>query len=220
MTTEQDSAGPAGYELPVFPLEQPILPSMVVPLHVFEPRYRQLAHDLQAMDEPTFGVIGIERGREVGGGEQRYDVGVAMSVASAEEFPDGRWALTTVASRRITVLEWLPDDPYPRARVADRLDDLDGQGAFWVDFDALLAEFQRLADSVRRHTPQLDLLADLRPADDLDWRTWELVSRAGLGPLDHVELLRTDAPSVRMRLAREMIADRRTLLDALAEGDR
>jgi Lon protease-like protein len=207
----------------MFPLEHAILPSMLVPLHIFEPRYRQFARDLQEMTEPSFGIVGIERGREVGGDDQRFDVGVVMRLLGAEEFPDGRWALTAVASRRLTVHDWLSDDPYPRATVQDRHDDIDDDqddAAVARDRDALVVEFGRLAESVRRRHPQVDLLADLGQTDDLDWRTWELVSRSGLGPLDHVALLRCDDPAKRTRLAIELIADRRALFDALAEGDR
>ncbi len=221
MTSEEgDAAGTMSYVLPMFPLEQPILPAMIVPLHIFEPRYRQLARDLQEMPEPSFGIVGIERGREVGGDDQRFDVGVVMRVLAAEEFPDGRWALTAVASRRVTVVEWLPDDPYPRAAVQDRHDHIDGDPAAAGEGVSLMAEFERLAGSVRRHHPQVDLLADLGPPDDGDWRTWELVSRSGLGPLDQIALLRCDDPAERTRLATGLIADRRALLDALAEGDR
>ena len=55
------------YPLAMFPLEQPVLPGAVVPLHVFEPRYRALARDLEAAEEAEFGIVGITRGREVGG---------------------------------------------------------------------------------------------------------------------------------------------------------
>ncbi len=220
MTIGRDeTAADAPYPLPIFPLEHAIVPSMVVPLHIFEPRYREFAKDLQLMKAPAFGVVGIERGREVGGDEQRFDVGVVMRVVAAEEFPDGRWAFTAAASRRLGVCEWLPDDPYPRAMVADRRDDLSDPSTD-DDRARLEEEFGALAASVRRHYPQVDLHAGVDVSDDPDWRTWTLVGRSGLGALDHVTLLECDAPGERTRLAIEMIEDRRRLLDALAEGER
>jgi len=218
-----NAATGSAYVLPMFPLEHAIVPSMVVPLHIFEPRYRQFARDLQAMKEPSFGIVGIERGREVGGNDQRFDVGVVMRVLHAKEFSDGQWTLTSVASRRLAVTEWLPEDPYPRALVVDRYDQLEenvDDAAISLDRHTLVTEFERLAASVRRHYPQVDLLVDLDPAEDPDWRTWEVVSRSGLGALDHVDLLRCDSPAERTRLAITQIAERRALLDALAEGDR
>ena len=224
MTSERANAATgSAYVLPIFPLEHAIVPSTIVPLRIFEPRYRQLARDLQTMEDPSFGIVGIERGREVGGNDQRFDVGVVMRVLQAEEFSDGQWAPTSVASRRITVTEWLPEDPYPQALVVDRHDQVEGdsdEATVALDRHSLVAEFALLAASVRRHYPQIDLLADLDPAEDFDWRTWELVSRSGLGSLDHVSLLRSDSAAERTRLANEYIAERRSLLEALAEGDR
>lgn len=217
-SVDEDMGAP--YVLPMFPLEHAIVPSMVVPLHIFEPRYRAFARDLHTADEATFGVVGIERGREVGGQDQRFDVGVVMQLLAAEEFPDGRWALTSVASRRLSVVEWLTDDPYPRAMVVDRLDDLTAGPPNAEERAALTTEFGRLAETVRRLQPQVDLLAAPSSADDEDWRAWELVGRAGLGSLDHVSLLGCDDPAERVRLASQLIADRRDLLDALAGGDR
>lgn len=224
MTSERANAATGStYVLPMFPLEHAIVPSMIVPLRIFEARYRQFARDLQAMKEPSFGIVGIERGREVGGNDQRFDVGVVMRVLHAEEFSDGQWALTSVASRRLAVAEWLPEDPYPRALVVDRYDQLEedvDDAATSLDRHSLVAEFERLATSVRRRYPHVDLFIDLEPSEDPDWRTWELVSRSGLGALDHVDLLRCDSPAKRTRLATKQIAERRALLDALAEGDR
>ncbi|HUF97989.1 MAG TPA: LON peptidase substrate-binding domain-containing protein, partial [Ilumatobacter sp.] len=59
-------------DLPMFPLGSVVLPGGQLPLHIFEPRYRQLVQDLLASDEGSleFGTVMIERGREVGGGDQ------------------------------------------------------------------------------------------------------------------------------------------------------
>ena len=61
----------------MFPLGKVLVPGEVLPLHVFEPRYRQLVVDLLAADDrpPEFGVVLIERGWEVGGGDARTDIG-------------------------------------------------------------------------------------------------------------------------------------------------
>ena len=102
--------------LPMFPLGSVAFPGSVVPLHVFEPRYRRLALDVQRGDG-RFGIVLIERGSEVGGGEVRTTVGTRMRVTEASQFDDGRWALVAVGEERIRVVTWLPDDPYPVALV-------------------------------------------------------------------------------------------------------
>ena len=108
----------------MFPLGSVLLPGGVLPLHVFEPRYRQLVVDcLAGRDEPEFGVTLIERGCEVGGGDVRADVGAVARIARVDALDDGRYAVVAVGTRRIRVNAWLPDDPYPLADVDDWPDD-------------------------------------------------------------------------------------------------
>lgn len=102
----------------MFPLGSVLFPSAVLPLHVFEPRYRRLVGDCLAGDQ-EFGVVLIARGSEVGGGDTRTSVGTVARIVESEEFDDGRWGLVTVGMERVRVDEWLDDDPYPRALVSD-----------------------------------------------------------------------------------------------------
>ena len=103
---------------PMFPLGSVLVPSMVLPLHVFEPRYLALVKDCLAGDR-EFGVTLIERGSEVGGGDIRAMAGTMAEIVRSEEYDDGRWGLVAVGVRRIRVLGWRPDAPYPVAEVED-----------------------------------------------------------------------------------------------------
>lgn len=105
----------------MFPLGSVLFPSMVLPLHVFEARYRALVRDVLDGDG-ELGVCLIARGHEVGGGDERTDVGTVARIHEASELPDGRWAIIAVGDRRVRVQRWLPDDPYPRAEVVDHPD--------------------------------------------------------------------------------------------------
>src|SRR6476619_4622640 len=89
-----------GLELPMFPLGSPLLPRMLLPLRVFEPRYRAMCDRVLGGDG-RFGVVLIERGSEVGGGEARLDVGCVAEVVRAEPQPDGGWLLACVGAERI-----------------------------------------------------------------------------------------------------------------------
>ena len=100
----------------MFPLSSVVFPHQRVPLHVFEPRYRQLVEDVEAADG-RFGICLIARGSEVGGGDERVDVGTIVQVHSVFPFTDGRCMLVVDGIERIRVTTWLPDDPYPRAMV-------------------------------------------------------------------------------------------------------
>src|SRR3954453_12623991 len=105
-------------ELPMFPLGTVLFPSLFLPLHVFEPRYRELTRRCLEADR-EFGVALIERGSEVGGDDVRTAVGTVARILEATELDDGRWVLGTVGIRRIRVVRWLEDDPFPRAEAED-----------------------------------------------------------------------------------------------------
>ena len=95
------------------PCSSPYAP---LPLHVFEPRYRALV-EACLEGEPEFGVVLIERGSEVGGGDTRFDVATVARILQVGRADDGRYVLGTVGTRRLRVVRWLDDAPYPRAEV-------------------------------------------------------------------------------------------------------
>src|SRR5438045_6955857 len=100
------------------PLGTVLFPSLFLPLHVFEPRYREMTR-VCLEGNREFGVVLIERGSEVGGDDVRTLVGTVARIVEASELDDGRWMLATVGVRRLRVRAWLEDDPYPRADVDD-----------------------------------------------------------------------------------------------------
>ncbi len=181
-------------ELAMFPLGSVLFPGMPLALQVFEPRYRVLIADcVQAAERgepPEFGVVLIERGIEVGGGDQRFDLGTVARLTQVAQLPDGRYAATATGTRRIAVRSWLPDDPYPRADV----DDLDE-----VHFDPALDGplLERAEGQVRRCLVLKHELGEpAHPAgveldDDPVTAGWQLAAIAPLGELDHLALLRS-----------------------------
>jgi Lon protease-like protein len=100
----------------MFPLEGVLFPYGVMPLRIFEPRYRAMI-ELCLRGDGRFGVVLIERGSHVGGGDSRFDFGTVARIAEAARTPDGRYLLATVGTDRFRVKKWLPDDPYPRADI-------------------------------------------------------------------------------------------------------
>ena len=100
----------------MFPLGSVLVPGMLLPLHVFEPRYRQMLAEVLDGDR-CFGVVLIERGSEVGGGDVRSSVGTQARILDAARSDDGRFGVAALGEQRIRVESWLPDDPYPRAVV-------------------------------------------------------------------------------------------------------
>lgn len=176
--------------LPMFPLGAVLLPGQPLPLQVFEPRYLTMLRDLAAGDG-RFGVVLIERGFEVGGGDQRFAIGCVVSIEQVRPMGGGRVGLIGRGRERIEVARWLPDDPYPRAEVT-RLPDL-----AWADDDApRLAETER---TVRRALTVMSeyrspaLPADIELSDDPVTRSWQLAWIAPLGALDQLTLLRSSS---------------------------
>ncbi len=95
--------------LPLFPLNTPLVPGLVLPLHIFEPRYRGLVEDLLAVpdeDEREFGIVAVRDGRDIGrdGLDALYPVGTATILRQAERLPDGRYDIVTTGSRRFRLV--------------------------------------------------------------------------------------------------------------------
>lgn len=190
--------------LPMFPLGTVLVPGMVLPLHVFEPRYRALVADCLA-GEPVFGVVLIERGSEVGGGDVRTDLGTVARIVQVGRFPDGRFALVTVGTERIRVARWLPDDPYPQAEVVPAPDAPPGPAAPARRDEVarllrrLVALRAELGDPAPREPP--DLNADPATA------SWQAAVLAGLGPWDAQRLLGIDDPAERLATLAGLLAE-------------
>jgi Lon protease-like protein len=205
--------------VPMFPLGTVLVPGMVLPLHVFEPRYRQLVHDCRAGDG-TFGVVLIERGSEVGGGDVRTDVGTLARIARADELPDGRWVLVAVGTRRIRVERWLPDDPYPRADVVEWPDqpELD-EPVHGAEDAAAVATLVRRAAALCREIGEPAPPLDFELSPDPVVAGYQATAVAPLGPADRQALLAAPRMAERTALLRRMLTDQIELLQArLAAG--
>ena len=106
--------------LPLFPLSTVLFPGMRLPLHIFEPRYRQLVADLLEQPEPRrFGVIAIRKGKETGvdGVAALYDVGCVATVRQVESREDGRYDLLTAGTQRFRLLGLDKSLPYLRGEI-------------------------------------------------------------------------------------------------------
>ncbi len=116
--TEAFSDGSGRRRLGMFPLSTILFPHALLPLHVFEPRYRELVADCMAGDA-RFGTVLIARGSEVGGGDERMDVGTRAVITRRAALSDGRSLMMVGGETRIRVAQWLDDDPYPLALVEE-----------------------------------------------------------------------------------------------------
>lgn len=197
----------------MFPLGTPLVPGQMLPLQVFEPRYRALVETCLAGDR-SFGVVLIERGSEVGGGDVRFDVGTVARIEKCAESPDGRYALAAVGTDRFRVTAWLPDDPFPRADVEVVTDPEAGADTL-VRRTAIVEGFQRVLDAARSLGAEIP--NEFTLADDPIQAGWEATALSPIGPLDVLTILSEDDPAVRLDLVVAALADAAQLLELRLE---
>ena len=177
---------------PMFPLQSALLPGETLPLNIFEPRYARLVQDCIAMPDPAFGVVLISQGLEIGGGDVRSEIGALAHISEYADLGMGQYQLLASVGERIRVVEWLPDDPYPRAIVqawpdepgppvtAERIGEV---------VDGILGLFGRIiaARGGRLRSDALAVDADI--ADDPSRHIYALAARVPMGQADRYAVL-------------------------------
>jgi Lon protease-like protein len=201
--------------MPMFPLGSVLMPAMPLPLRIFEPRYLKLLGDLMGSENREFGVVLIERGDEVGGGEKRMTLGTIASViniGTTQEF----YGLESFGTQRFRVTSWLPDDPYPLA-VIELVPDL-------VWDDTLLDSKNQLETKVRQllafasEFTNLQFGASTELSDDPMEACWQLAGILPIGELDQMDLLSSASAEELISRTFEIVATAdQTLRDIMAQ---
>jgi Lon protease-like protein len=182
------------YQLPMFPLGSVLFPNTVLPLRVFEPRYQRLVDDCMAGDG-RFGVVLIERGSEVGGGDTRFEVGTIAQIAAIADLEEGHRLVLAVGTGRFEVDQWLPDDPYPRAVISDLTDPLTtGSGLPIAETEMKLRRTLALMSEAGHDVGDTGFELSDEEAVAVD----QLCALAPLSPLDSQRLLATDPSPERL----------------------
>ncbi len=188
----------------MFPLGSVLFPHALLPLRVFEPRYLEMTRECLDGDS-EFGVVLIERGSEVGGGDQRFDTGTVARILRVAELDGGHLAVAAAGIRRIRVVEWLPDDPYPSALVALLEDGALGAGADVARARAqqaltrVLALYSELGHDVGDTAFRLD--------EEPSIAAFQACAVAPTGPLDAQRLLELDTAADRLSALAGLLED-------------
>jgi len=198
-------------ELPMFPLGSVALPGVALPLQVFEPRYRALVMTCLTEDR-LFGSVLIDRGSEVGGDDRRGDSGSLIRILQSEELPDGRWAVVGVGIERLQVVEWLPDDPFPRCIAEAWPDGKPTDLTAELVVRTLDATFGLM---VRLGVDRGDLSSHPELDPDPSIASFQLAALSPLGPLDRLQALKAADPDSRLRFLLASIEDQLATLDAI-----
>jgi uncharacterized protein len=175
--------------LPLFPLGTVLFPGMPMPLHIFEPRYRQLMMD-HGGDVTPFGVSLIKSARQPDRDWESHLVGTAATIIERHERPDGRWDLVIEGQRRFRVVDLDQSRAYGVATV-EWLDDVPGDP---TEAETLLrivtAQFQRYVSGVTRLTRRRFTGVDL--IDDPVRASYDLTARLPLHTWERQRLLEAD----------------------------
>jgi hypothetical protein len=218
-----------GELIPLFPLGTPLFPGVVLPLQIFEPRYRRLVRDLTSLpgtsDKRRFGVVAIRQGWEVehvAPAAALYDVGCTARLHTVRPQPDGGFRIVSVGGDRFRLLdvvvgeeppyllgavEWLADEESDQAGADEggsRLPELFGSVR-----DLFLEYVSEVAGLGADHQ-DVEVATMLEAvADDAAALSWLVASSALLTAEDRQELLAESA--TRRRLATEARLLRREL---------
>ena len=190
--------------LPMFPLGNVLVPGGVLTLHVFEPRYRELVQHCLASDEPEFGVVLIERGSEVGGGDVRRRIGTIARMLQVGEMDDGRYAVIAVGTSRFRVNSWLPDEPFPLADVDEWPDD-DSVPDPALFVETLQRSRRAAAMAAELGDPANDAGSEI--SDDPLLASYQMIELAPVGAADAYDLLAASGASARVQALAALLVD-------------
>lgn len=151
-------------EIPLFPLHQVLCPGIVLPLHIFEDRYRAMTRHCLDTGEP-FGVVLIRDGAEVGtkGVATLAGVGAFAEIREAGRYPDGRYDLLAAATGRFAIDSVdAQREPYLLAEVTPLDDEVgDESRAEWLAARAI-RRFVRYLDLMRARDGESSEVLDIR----------------------------------------------------------
>jgi Lon protease-like protein len=201
--------------LPLFPLDVVLFPGMVLPLHIFEQRYRRMVRDCLRNGQP-FGLVWSEQEPLDVSGTSRL-VGTTARITESEPLPDGRLNITTVGGERFQVHSLTHAEPYLMGHVEPfPLKQRHTTSVLQLtrQLMPLLTDYLELLNRIANR----DLGPERMPADHTmlayvvavyyqcqNWRKQELLMIESLPELMHreIELLRVEIPLIRDTLARQ-----------------
>jgi uncharacterized protein len=213
------AGAPASYadavteRLPIFPLGAVLFPGLVLPLQIFEERYRDLMRDLLEGDEPhRFGVVSIELGHEVGPGAARRlaAVGCTAEIRGVQRHDDGRYDVVTTGGTRFRVEDIDDSLSYLRADVTP-LSEEDGPDADKIT-GPVTHLFRRYCDRLSAHGAEVADLGDL-PAEAVQL-SYLVAASMVLDRTEKQRLLQAEDAAARLRLEWDLLRRENLLLEA------
>jgi len=148
-------------ELPLFPLALVLFPGVPLPLHIFEPRYRQMLGDIQAGNS-LFGLSYFDASTSERETPPVGSIGCVAKVTDSQALPDGRSNILTIGVIRYHIEEYVDrGDPYFVARVSYFEDEDDDSNAVRENSREVAETFTRIARAVRTINDERAHLPDI-----------------------------------------------------------
>lgn len=195
-------------EMPLFPLPVVLFPGMPLPLHIFEPRYRQMLEDIQAAGVPVFGLSYFDAS-EAEEGRDAPPIGHTGCVAElvdAQPAEDGRSNILTVGLIRYTVESYVErGDPYLVGRVSYFEDEEEDESILRVAAREVSDLFMRIARAMRAINDERSSLPEL-PDTDPERLSFLIASAMEVDTELKLEMLEMRSTSERLNRVRELLS--------------
>ncbi len=147
--------------LPLFPLPVVLFPGVPLPLHIFEPRYRQMLTDIQ-MSDNMFGLAYFDPSVSENEVPPAGHVGCVAEVTKTQTFPDGRSTIMTLGVIRYRLESYVErGDPYLVAQVSYFEDDEEDESRLTATAREVAETFTRIAQAVRTINDERASLPDI-----------------------------------------------------------
>jgi len=192
-------------DLPVFPLPVVLFPGVPLPLHIFEPRYRQMLTDIRISNN-LFGVSYFDPGTSELDVPPAGHIGCVAEVTETQTFPDGRSNILTLGVIRYRIESYVErDTPYLVARINYFEDDEEDESLLATAAHDVADTFTRIAQAVRTLNDERTNLPDI--SDTEPQRLSFLVAAAmEIDAEVKQELLELTSTSIRLERLRGMLS--------------
>lgn len=210
-------------ELPLFPLDLVHFPGTVLPLHIFEPRYRQLIQDCQIEQKP-FGIVLLQKMPEQNL-ELPHLVGTLATIQNLAPLPDGRYDLMALGLTRFRILDQRRDKPYlsglvelfedepePLASIAGYQQRAQQLFEHYLSLLLEAADGQEILDQMPSGAEALSyVIASLLDINNEEKQTLLELTSSKQRLLEEIVLLRREVPFMRAILSRSLTQEQAML---------
>ena len=191
-------------QLPIFPLPIALLPGELLPLHIFEPRYRQLLDDIK-LEKNLFGLSFFDAANSEASRPGIGSLGCAAEVRETQTLEDGRSNIITIGVVRYLVEDYVEaDEPYLVAEVSFFEDRAENEAAIKPLADEVFKLFMRIANAAHDMSGERGRFPEL-PQAEPQQLSFLVAAAFNLEPELKYELLETRSTSTRLRRLREIL---------------